>query len=381
MSSQICLGEEDLKVTMCQAKLPSGRSSLSGAYDGDDTIYLMGGYGNWAYPRDVLKYTISTDKIEHAGDLPVNSYAGNTIIDKDKRIFHIVGDQLLNKDILQFSPANQSFVKVASLPYANEYSAVLQPDPDTVWIIGGNRQPKSFLKWNLKTFQIQKEANLSDPYQFPSAIFVEEKGAAYIFGDGNQPITKYNVSTKQFQKLPNHFPKTGAFDRAVWDGRYGYIIGGGGKRPSTDLLPGNTILRFDPNTEDVTSLNLEGSPLSAEDEFSDMAAVYVGKLNRIYVFGGFTTADGLELVDRDWIFYIDLGLPAIPTTTAKPTLHPEIYSCEGRPNYSMHPYPGDCKKFIICRHGHSYEFECPEDLLFNPAFVRCTFPEVAYCQN
>jgi hypothetical protein len=153
------------------------------------------------------------------------------------------------------------------------------------------------------------------------------------------------------------------------------------------------------------------------------AAVYVEKLNRIYIFGGLTIINGVSsYLDKIW--YIDLSSPPVPafdcsnlpqgsyphptdcasfficldeelageykcssTDLFDPILQtcniPELvvcfFSCEGRAG--LHPHPSDCSKYIVCREGNS-EIEvhdCPETLLFDPILLRCNLPQLVNC--
>ena len=64
--------------------------------------------------------------------------------------------------------------------------------------------------------------------------------------------------------------------------------------------------------------------------------------------------------------------------TLIPTLDPEIFNCVGLGDF-VHPYPGRCDKFIVCRGDHSFQFNCPEPFLFHPINLRCQWPDLVEC--
>jgi hypothetical protein len=158
--------------------------------------------------------------------------------------------------------------------------------------------------------------------------------------------------------------------------------------------------------------------------FENTAAVYVEKLNRIYIFGGMATTDGYpRYLDKIW--YIDiLSSPPVPAfncsnltqgsyphptdcssfficndgelagefTCPPPALFDPIqqtcsnpdkvvcfFSCVGRPG--LHPYLAECSQFIVCREGSSAieVHDCPETLLFDPVLLRCNLPQLVNC--
>jgi hypothetical protein len=174
-------------------------------------------------------------------------------------------------------------------------------------------------------------------------------------------------------------------------------------------------------TEFVPVTNYPGGDGAILD---NTAAIYVEKLNRIYIFGGLTITNGVSsYLDKIW--YIDLqspppvpafncsGLPhgsyphptdcasfficldgelageftcsstdlfdPIQQTCNIPELVVCFFSCEGRAG--LHPHPSDCSKYIVCRDGNSgiEVHDCPETLLFDPILLRCNLPQLVNC--
>jgi hypothetical protein len=131
--------------------------------------------------------------------------------------------------------------------------------------------------------------------------------------------------------------------------------------------------------------------------FDNTAAVYVEKLNGIYIFGGWTITNGVyRYLDRIW--YIDLiptsttPPPTLPpssttlpptlapsSTTPPPVLPPSAFNCLGFAQGS-YPHPTDCASFFICLDGElAGEFKCSSLDLFDPIHQTCNIPELVVC--
>jgi hypothetical protein len=173
---------------------------------------------------------------------------------------------------------------------------------------------------------------------------------------------------------------------------------------------------------------VRGYPSGDGQILDSTAAVYVEKLNRIYIFGGviMTKTNGnYRFLDNIW--YIELpSLPPVPEfdcsglaqgsyphptdctsfficldgelagefkcsstdlfdpiqqTCNVPEMVVCFFSCEEREG--LHPHPSDCSKYIVCRDGSStIELQdCPEPLLFDPVLLRCNLPELVNCSS
>jgi hypothetical protein len=103
--------------------------------------------------------------------------------------------------------------------------------------------------------------------------------------------------------------------------------------------------------------------------FDNTAAVYVEKLNRIYILGGMTITEGFSrYLDKIW--YIDLPSPSTPVP---------VFDCSNSPHGS-YPHPTDCTSFFICTDGELVgKFTCLPPTLFDPIQQRCGNPEKVLC--
>jgi hypothetical protein len=101
--------------------------------------------------------------------------------------------------------------------------------------------------------------------------------------------------------------------------------------------------------------------------FDDTSAVFVEKLNRIYIFGGYTQTNG-SWKYHDSIWYIELPPPPPPS-----------FDCSNLTEGS-YPHPTDCASFFICLDGElAGEFTCPPTLLFDPIQQTCKSPSQVFC--
>jgi hypothetical protein len=55
---------------------PAGRSSVATYFDGNDTVYLIGGSGLESSFDEVIKYSVSKDELEIIGRIPTLSNGG-----------------------------------------------------------------------------------------------------------------------------------------------------------------------------------------------------------------------------------------------------------------------------------------------------------------
>jgi hypothetical protein len=113
-------------------------------------------------------------------------------------------------------------------------------------------------------------------------------------------------------------------------------------------------------------LPVENFPVGSGSYFDAATAVYIDKLNRIYIFGGYTD-DGTRIY-QDKIWYIDLHSPPVPA-----------FDCSNLPEES-YPHPTDCSSFFICYNGElAGEYTCPPPLQFAPIQQTCTKADIAQC--
>jgi len=283
---------QTLTAKLCSAQLPLALTYSSPLYDGYDSIYLIGGYTGINYTQ-ALKYSISEDRIEEIGSLPLMDYGGGAVMDKHKNIFYIGGKN--TRDIYRYNPEPRTFSKVGMLPWDNHYFATIQVDEETAFIIGGNEKKpaKTILSLNLASMSSEDlGGELPQATYYSSAIWVKEKGSAYIVQDG---FMKYNRPTNVTVEIPLEI-ETSYQGQVVWDGKFAYVIGGlHARHDATNLV------QFDLESETMRMIPVKDFPAVRGSSFYGSAAVYVEKINRIYIFGGYTgRSDGKARSDEIW---------------------------------------------------------------------------------
>jgi hypothetical protein len=101
--------------------------------------------------------------------------------------------------------------------------------------------------------------------------------------------------------------------------------------------------------------------------FDKTSAVFVEKLNRIYIFGGVSKTNGISEF-HDSIWYIELPSLTLPQ-----------FDCSNL-THGSYPHPSDCSSFFVCVDGElAGNFTCPSPLLFDPIQQTCTKADLAQC--
>jgi hypothetical protein len=127
-----------------------------------------------------------------------------------------------------------------------------------------------------------------------TAVWSPTEKCAYVFGGDGGPYSQADIH--QFvpgghvTKLRAKLPKNLSYAPAIYanDGQI-YVVGTG------------SLMLFDPAALQAIIVLVDNYPLNLQDT----AAVYVPKLNRIYIFGGWGCFEDPGK-QRDWIGYIDL---------------------------------------------------------------------------
>jgi hypothetical protein len=431
----VCSQKVNLEGVLCNARLPSQREDVSVLYDGDDSIYVIGGYSFPNSYKDVLKYSIPTDTIETIGNLPSPSSGGASILDGKGNIIHFGGRG--GSYVYQISLQSEGIDIVASLPDTNYGFSAIKTVDQTVLIVGGIYNPFGIWSYSLNSTEtIQLSQDLPAYRPLTSGVWDEARNSAYFFGGNDEhnlynnrvilltpPEPGSNAGHWNITELSDEFPPLESGSSvALLVGDYVYLVAGYDK---------SAILKFDPATRKTELLPVKNNPPNQGTNFRYFCctgAAYVEKLQRIYMFGGSRDDIGNDPSTAD-IWYIDLDPPVTtsppsttttefvtnattttpsttvspttsttvspttsttvspttsttvnPTTdvTAVPTLNPGIFDCSGKPD-GLYPHPQSCAKFVTCSSGNGYEFTCPDGLLFDPEELYCNFPELVDC--
>ncbi|OXA44708.1 Kelch-like protein 13 [Folsomia candida] len=305
-----------LVATPAKARLPLGAYGTSAVFDGTDSIYIIGGDSTEGRLKSVLKYSISTDEISHAAILPHGAYYGTATQTKGGDIFYH-GASILDTpstEIYKFVPSTSSVTKVGDLPEENFMSAAVQDGDDNIYFLGGSLAKNAIVSFNTVNSSVDQVYRLPISYDYIAALS-DNFGSVFIFGDrldGSETTefsstVKLNFTTFEVIIGSETLPKFTAPPAAVWDaeGKKAYIIGGYGNEK--DGHYSDTIVRFDPETMTHELVHVDGFPVMGEWTFDSTSAVFVGGLNRIYFFGGYSSdGEGQEGKVHDNIWYIDV---------------------------------------------------------------------------
>ncbi len=137
-------------------KLPSKSSHHAILYDGDDSIYLLGGFNATANASidDIQLFSISSQKLTKIGTLPSPSCNGTVQwATNNKSIFYFGGGQD-GKQVYEFDTATLISSRVAQLPVDVRFgsSFKIKDSSNTVHVLGGNLQKKQRLEFDMESW-------------------------------------------------------------------------------------------------------------------------------------------------------------------------------------------------------------------------------------
>jgi len=318
LSFQLCWCQEEvLTCVEAKAKFPIPLIDHGSFYDGENSIYIFGGHSLVSDVNTIYKYDINEDTITLVATFPEKLYVA--IVTFDKENVYVMGGYNNNRQfsdkIYKFELESHTVTLVGNLDSAigDGVGMKYNESSDSVQILAfGSRGLKCL---NLSNLTSCGQTTLITQNRFSVKALVVN-GFAYIFAQisTSSQIEKIDLSTLESELVPGEFPMLYYPTSVVFDGRYGYIIGG--HREEDDGIPTNGIIRYDPETFEHQFIPVANFPASGRRSYGSGSAEYVKKLNRIYMFGGFT---GGAVIDtyRNEIWYIDLNLATNTTTTTE----------------------------------------------------------------
>jgi len=297
--------------------------------------------------------------------------------------------------------ASLNMTETSRMPSARYDAASIWDDVNKhAYTFGGYNGSSSFnaiLRFSpLDNTTVEMSATLPSNRHLTSAVWDPRTEVAYIFGGRTgssggylNDILRWDSKSDALTKLNVSLPVQIAFTSAVWAGEEAWIVGGF----SNVANNWPAVVRFNPATNQVTSFQVEGLP----DKLYATAAVYVERLTRIYIFGGY--GDGAYRQD---IWYIDLdmndipttttsvstttattittsGLPDRTTTTTRKPGYPPV-DCGDKEDGALLPNPYCCESYYQCDSNSAVLQKCPSILHFNPRTLLCDYPELVGCR-
>jgi len=287
--------------------LPSGREDTVAAFDGDNSMYIMGGYDGMNLFHEIYQFNLSQHgAIHEIAYFPVGITEG-TLGKDGKGAFYYIGGDVggRSRDIWRMTPENMTPEVVGQLPEPNRLSCSASDGMGNIYIVGGaegNMEVRrNIVKYDTTLNVATVVASLPIGLYGASCAWLD--GSVYIFGGvntnftHNMDILEYTPATGVVKSLDMQFSSNGlVFSSALTIGRHIYIVGG--------LTPNSAIhhvTKFSPITMTLDYYNVP----SIEHLYAGISTIYVQASHRIYAVGGFTFLNNLtERLDE--IFYIQL---------------------------------------------------------------------------
>lgn len=276
-------------------------------YDGDDSVYVLG--GRTGHPKKILKYSLSSDTVHWEGSLPLEANSGSVHSDRNGNLYYFGADHQSFDKILRYSPLSNSTAVVAQLPHFICGSPSIKTAFNTVLILGtyfGYGGP--ILSFDLEAGTIttlSKELPFSLSY---GAAVRFGKDKAFLFPYGRGAMWEMDLVAITFTRIfEMPLPKFNQFPVAVRDASTIFIFATFDSSP--EFPDGEGLLQIDPLEMTSTFLHVQNWPRKNGKPSANIVGVFVPKMNRIYSFVSrhlFHVA-GKEERERAEIFYVDFN--------------------------------------------------------------------------
>jgi len=387
-SIALAQGNEEcsFNATRITTRLRTPRVSVQAVYDGDDTIYLVGGYGDGGAMQDILKFTISTEEITAIGQIPIPLEGFSVARDDIDRLYIMRGHQSSwrTTDIYRFTPDSGEYEAsyVGSFAEEDSHSTVFQADEWSAYLLGGY-WGKTVIKYDF--LRNTTETLLEHPYCYKMhPVYDHATNSTIVFCDKGPAndgafVWKYDVATNKVTTLLEDFPRFGDQVGSSWDGEDAFIYALFGTE-----LPYGGLLQYNHPSGNLTFIPVGNFPGTSTSPLRSAATVHVPHLNRLYLFGG--SRANQSPFFQDSIYHINLGCrkppptsPTPPTSTTTERPQPDLVDCSNKTD-GFYPHPLGCEMFVGCRSGQASVYTCPDPYLFDPQISTCNQPHLVDCQ-
>jgi len=298
----------------------SPRWATTVVYDGNDFIYIIGGYQG-AYTTaigEIVRYNISSEEVQVVAQFPGNQARrhGSAVYDAvDDMIYYFGGSDYNGNGV-----RNYYIIDVKQWTFAQNSFGVWAFNGNTaIWdnttqsaLLFGTQNPwdsSQVMEWSKSSQQFTNLLPWNPPhvlkFDFAVTVWDTPNRTAYIIGGSSiiegvlsyRRIFKWTAATQQIELLNATLPYDTLWTSGVWDpnSKCAILTGNG----YFAWEEGHNALRFCPATEEVTPFVIDNFPNQVEET----AAIYVEKLKRIYVVGGFSEANSTI---SEHIVFIDL---------------------------------------------------------------------------
>jgi hypothetical protein len=207
-----------------------------------------------SYTSDILRYTVSIDKVDKVSSLSSATYGRLALLGKDaKTIFHF-GGIADGKAVHKFETLTDTIVRLPKeLPVPVMYISGASINGTVSIFDGRSRQIIEFIEESGSSGIIGHLPFQTDASVVASTTAIPDgKDGVWLFAGNDakptNPILQYNTTTKDVNiSLPNttSLPTLYYVPASVYNGRQGYLIGGLGRVTEGDgsSHPSNGILR------------------------------------------------------------------------------------------------------------------------------------------
>jgi len=295
---------EKYKFVVTTSRLPQPLTKHSAVYDGQDTIYIIGGYNE----DRVTRFSVADGTVEVISTF-LKVHSGAAVMDGEDIVYfggYISGKARSSSGIYRFSTVHRNFTLANNLPVAMERMALAwDPVGHVAYTFGGVGLGNldQVLRYRASDDEIEQLALLPERRSGAGAVWDHRQEVAYVFGgEGSRralgrEIFRFNPSAASpiVARVTATLPYAVEWPCAVFANDYVYVVGDRGR-----------LIKFDPKSERVESVAVDGwrRPLTYS------ACVHVPKQSRIYLIGGYGSFRQGEVKERrDEISYIDLGYP------------------------------------------------------------------------
>lgn len=274
-------------------KLPRSLLGTKAIYDGDDSIFLVGGHGN---PK-ILQFNLTSLEYKDAGQLPHGITMGEAGQAESGHLYYFGGltyaQTQENPFILwKLSP---TFSNPQNISFVRDHGAYISMTKATAdeWIIVGGAHNGGYPSAHISKFTVSSES-LERVAALPEAVngvaTAALDGDVYIFGGNNQGfgeepdhikyITKFSPTSNVVEKLNLSLHLGIEQATAVTVGDSIYVVGG--KRRELFRPEQHFLSIFTPSLGTVEHFVVPNFPRG----LGFAGTAYVEKTNRIYTFGG-----------------------------------------------------------------------------------------------
>lgn len=330
--------------------LPTPRRFTASVYDGNDTIYIIGGeeYREYTATKEIVKFTVSTHSLEIVSNFPHESDGTPSAVFVNGSIYYVDGPPL-DQNMYRVDLGNLNHYHLTNLSSVPWFKKIVWDGDDGIYIFSYD-----ILKYTISNNSIQSIVGVPTLFGFNNMITTAGNNTAYIVQYNSfrpHEILKYNFGDSSAQIVTEIPSSSGHLSAGiVWIG------------DKLTMIFQRLISQYDPVTNEVWELSIPEFPLYTAA--SPSSAVYVPKNNAVYIFGG-------EGCSQTWTCDIIRYLPLNESSTAPPstvaststiklpetTEPPKEDPCdnyyEGKPCLE-----NDCSQCGFCVNRISYFYRC-----------------------